>query len=65
MPRFLDAILVVAPDSGDERWVRAVLRYQNGQRDGARADWLLEHHPASVPLPRVRELRQTLGRDGR
>ena len=44
-----------------------MLRYQNRKRDGARADadWLLEHHPAGVPLPRVRELRQTLDRPER
>lgn len=67
MLRYLDTILVVSPDAGEERWLRAVLRYQNGQRDGARADadWLLEHHPAGVPLPRVRELRETLEQEGR
>src|SRR5262249_49482565 len=66
MLRSLDAIVAVAPDAGEERWLRAVLRYRNGQRDAARADtdWLLEHHPAGVSLERVRELRQELDRAG-
>jgi regulator of sirC expression with transglutaminase-like and TPR domain len=67
MLRYLDAILVVAPGAAEERWLRAMLRYENGQRDGARADadWLLEHQPAGVPLAPVRELRQTLDGPGR
>lgn len=62
MLRYVDAIITITPDTGPERWMRAVLRYQAGQRDGALqdADWLLEHSPAGVPLERVRELRELL-----
>lgn len=64
MLRYLDAMITVAPESGEERWMRAVLRYQAGDRAAARADvdWLLERQPAGVPLERVRELKQVLGR---
>jgi regulator of sirC expression with transglutaminase-like and TPR domain len=62
--RYLDGILTINPDSGQERWARAVLRFQAGQRDSARTDcdWLLDHSPAGVPLERVRELREMLSR---
>ena len=62
MLRYLDGILTVAPDSPDERWIRAVFRFQNGQREGALVDvdWLLEHHPPGVDLDRVRELKRLL-----
>jgi hypothetical protein len=42
--KYVDAIVAVAPDSGEERWMRAVLRARLGQRDGAMSDvtWLLE-----------------------
>jgi regulator of sirC expression with transglutaminase-like and TPR domain len=60
--RYLDAILTVTPDAAEERWIRAVLRYQSGQRDAARedADWLLEHHPKGMNLEPVRELKRRL-----
>jgi regulator of sirC expression with transglutaminase-like and TPR domain len=62
MLRYLDAILTVAPDSPDERWIRAVFRFQSGQREGALVDvdWLLENHPPGVDLDRVRELKRLL-----
>jgi regulator of sirC expression with transglutaminase-like and TPR domain len=65
--RYLDGILTINPDSAQERWARAVLRFQAGQREAARADcdWLLEHHPAGVLLERVRELREILRRSAK
>ncbi|HEX5270614.1 MAG TPA: transglutaminase family protein, partial [Gemmataceae bacterium] len=60
--RYLDAMVTITPDSGRERWMRAVLRYNARQRDGARedVDWLLEHHPEGIDLKRVRQLRERL-----
>ena len=34
MLRYLDAILVIDPEAHDERWVRAVFRFQAGLREG-------------------------------
>jgi len=47
MLRYLDGIVTVDADAHAERWVRAVLRFQTGQRDGARSDcdYLLEREP--------------------
>jgi regulator of sirC expression with transglutaminase-like and TPR domain len=60
--RYLDAILAVAPDSPDERWIRAVFRFQGGQREAALidVDWLLDNSPPGVDLDRVRELKRLL-----
>lgn len=62
MLRYVDAIVTITPDAGPERWMRAVLRYQAGQRAGALedVDWLLDRQPAGVPIERVRELRGLL-----
>jgi regulator of sirC expression with transglutaminase-like and TPR domain len=58
--RYLDAILAIAPESADQRWMRAVLRYQTGEYPGALedADWLLKQQPPGFDLDRVRELRR-------
>jgi serine protease Do len=60
--RYLDGIVTINPDAGQERWARAFLRFQAGDREAARTecDWLLEHNPMGVPLERVRELREIL-----
>jgi regulator of sirC expression with transglutaminase-like and TPR domain len=62
MLRYVDAILTITPDSPPERWIRAVLRYEAGQHEGALVDvdWLLDNNPGEVPLERVRELRRLL-----
>jgi serine protease Do len=63
--KYVDAIVAVAPDSGEERWMRAVLRARLGQRDGAMSDvtWLLENKPDGVRLNDVDELRRVLERE--
>lgn len=62
MLRYLDAILGIDSQAHEERWARAVLRFQAGRRDGALedCDWLLEHNPPGVDMNRVRELRRIL-----
>ena len=62
MLRYLDAILAVAPDSVQERGMRAALRAQTGRRQGALEDldWMLENKPPDVDLNKVREFRRRL-----
>ncbi len=64
MLRYLDGILTVLPDSHEERWARAVFRYQAGLRQGSLADCehLLQTDPSDVDLDRVRELRRAIER---
>jgi regulator of sirC expression with transglutaminase-like and TPR domain len=60
--RYLDAILTVDPDAAQDHGLRAGLRYQQGDREGALADvdWLLEHEPEGLDLERVRAMRRLL-----
>ena len=62
MLRYLDTILAIAPESGPERWTRALMRMQKADQAGARedADWLIEHKPEGIEIDRVRELRAVL-----
>ncbi|MBX3412484.1 MAG: trypsin-like peptidase domain-containing protein [Pirellulales bacterium] len=59
---YLDAILIVDEHELEARSVRAVLRFQSGDRAGAIADidWLLEHGDAELDLDRVRQFRDYL-----
>jgi regulator of sirC expression with transglutaminase-like and TPR domain len=56
--RYLDAILVVAPDSARDRVMRMVTAARLGRRDAALADarWLLDNQPAGIDLDQVRDL---------
>jgi serine protease Do len=65
MLRYLDGILTLDPGAHDERWARAIFRFQSGQRAGALTDceYLLDHAPAEADLDRVRELRKLLTRE--
>lgn len=60
--RYLDGILAIAPDAHEERWARAVFRFQTGLRAGSAADCevLIRAEPPGVDLERVRELRRVL-----
>ena len=62
MLRYLDAILAIATDAAQERWMRALLRFQADDGPGALedVDWLLKHEPEQMDLERVRELRHLL-----
>src|SRR5262249_33336107 len=66
--RYLDTIIAVAPeDSGQEHGLRALARYQSGDREGALKDldWVLEKMPEGIDLERVRGLRQRMAGPGR
>jgi regulator of sirC expression with transglutaminase-like and TPR domain len=59
---YLDAIVVLSPDSVPDRLGRAQLRLQTGDTAGAKADfkWLLDRQPPGVDLERVAEFYRTL-----
>jgi serine protease Do len=63
--RYLDAVLVIDPNAHDERWARAVFRWQAGLRERAAedCDWLLQREPEGVDLGRVRELRRMISKE--
>lgn len=63
--RYLTAIVEIDPEAAPERWMRAILRYQTGQRALARVDtdWLIEHEPKGIDLKHVRELQKLLARE--
>lgn len=59
MLRYLNATLALAPESGFERGMRAVLLLQDGDLEAALrdAEWLLDHRPPGVDLNQVQQLR--------
>jgi S1-C subfamily serine protease/regulator of sirC expression with transglutaminase-like and TPR domain len=64
MLRYVDAMLAVTPDSAEERGLRATLRFQTGDLEGAEADvdWLLEKKPEGIDLDRLGQLKRFLQR---
>ncbi|MFM7072112.1 MAG: tetratricopeptide repeat protein, partial [Planctomycetota bacterium] len=56
MLRYLEALVVLDPDSVQDRGFRAVVKFETGRRDAAIADldWFLEHRPEGVDLDRIR-----------
>lgn len=62
---YLDVILDLAPDSAEDRLVRALLRAEAGRGEAAREDtrWLLDHESPGIDLSRVRELQASLAAD--
>ncbi len=63
---YLDAILAIDADAGHDRLMRAVLRYQSGQKKEALldTDWLLNHGPKGPDTERALELRRMIEREG-
>lgn len=60
MLRYLDGILAIDPAAHEERWVRAVFRFQSGRTRECLGDCdvLLEQNPPGADLERVRELKR-------
>jgi len=60
--RYVDTLVLLEPDVGEHKWMRAVLYLQTGRIDEsiADADWILEHQPAGIDRTRVLELRRHL-----
>ncbi len=64
--RYLDGIVTVDPSAHEDRWIRAVFRYQAGRRPEALADcnYLLQNvQDPNVDLDRVREMKRLLQDD--
>ncbi len=59
---YIELVLAISPEESNERFSRALLRYQNGDNEGAKADleWLLENQPAGLRLDRLQELYERL-----
>lgn len=64
MLRYLDVFIGLNPDAAEERWTRALLRFNGGLKEAALedVDWLLKHDPPEVERKRVEELRRLLTR---
>ncbi|MGL4554901.1 MAG: tetratricopeptide repeat protein, partial [Gemmataceae bacterium] len=64
MLRYVEAILAVSPDAAEERGLRASLRLQAGDLDGAEADvdWLLDKRPDGIDVERLGQLKRFLQR---
>jgi len=62
MLRYLDGIVAIDANAHEERWARAVFRFQSKLRAGSLEDceYLIQHAPPEVDLERVRELRRFL-----
>ena len=62
MLRYVDTLVELNPDVGQERWFRAVLQFQTKRTEEALLDtnWLLDHQPEGVNLDQVRELQSIL-----
>jgi regulator of sirC expression with transglutaminase-like and TPR domain len=65
--RYLDTILAMAPDSAEERGVRAILLYQARRHLEALADvnWLLEHKPDGLDTEKLLEFRRALEKESK
>jgi regulator of sirC expression with transglutaminase-like and TPR domain len=64
MLRYLDAIVAIEPKAGEERGIRAGLRFRAGDVKGALedVDWLLDNKPEGIDLDRVKAMRRFLER---
>jgi S1-C subfamily serine protease/regulator of sirC expression with transglutaminase-like and TPR domain len=62
--RYLDAIVALDTGAAGDRWMRAVLRAQGGQKSAALTDveWLLDHPTDEVDRDQVLEFRRLLQR---
>jgi serine protease Do len=65
--RYLDTMLLIAPEAADERLARAAARFQAGDRQGSLADldWLVDHPTKGMDRERILELRRMLTRPER
>jgi len=59
---YIELLLAIEPNAAQERFQRALLRIQDDNMDGARADldWLLEHRPPGIDYSRLEIFRGTL-----
>jgi regulator of sirC expression with transglutaminase-like and TPR domain len=64
MYRYADTMLILEPESGNDRFVRAVLAYQTDRLPQAQRDvqWLLERRPEEVDVTIVEDLARAIAR---
>lgn len=64
MYRYADTMLILDPESGNDRFVRAVLAYQTDRLPQAQRDvqWLLERRPEEVDVTIVEDLARAIAR---
>ena len=60
--RYLDTILAVAPESAQERFMRAAMLFQMGnpKRAAEDAHWLRDHRPAGIPIEKLEDLERLI-----
>lgn len=64
MLRYIETLVELDPTVAQQRWLRAVFRYELGMLDDAKVDidWLLQTAPEGVDFGRVKELNQIIER---
>ena len=64
MLRYIETLVELDPTSAQQRWLRAVFRFELGMLEDALVDtgWLLQTNPEGVDLGRVKELQQLIER---
>jgi regulator of sirC expression with transglutaminase-like and TPR domain len=62
MLRYVDTIVALTPDSAEDHWLRAQLRFHAGQKEGSLQDveWLIEKGPEGIDREQLLELRKLL-----
>ena len=62
MLRYIETMVELDPTIAQQRWLRAVFRFELGMLDDALVDinWLLETAPAGIDFGRVRELQRII-----
>lgn len=64
MYRYSETVLILDPESANDRFVRAVLAYQTDRLSLAERDvqWLLERHPEGVDVKTIEDLARAIAR---
>ncbi len=64
MYRYADTVLILDPESGNDRFLRAVLAYQTDRLPQAERDvaWLIKHQPEGVDQRTVEDLSRAISR---
>lgn len=59
MLRYMETIVAINPEAGEQRMLRAVLRFQTDRHQEALedVDWVLEHQPQGIEIGRVHQLK--------
>ena len=60
LEKYVEALLILEPESAAYRGMRAVVRYENGRLAAALEDldWVLENPPPGIDISTVMQMRQ-------